>query len=259
MLEPLGDRSKRRKSLTIELTRSSLVESWTFSHTDEQAVVHGARRKAGQRYRSLAVPQTCHPGGLMGYRRGNARIRFASPHLNHFDFRGVIGRLVVHIHDAEYRRPIQRTRIDVRQEVGAADRRLNRAHRDDEAEIAHALYLAALRWHGYRPGNRYIVFQVLAHRLGLGPEVWRVLDNCHSVRNLGEYEGDLNIDERLVVEALLFWAPHPTTIKAKSAAPKAKSAAPMYRWIIFDLQLDEATISGRNFTRHIMPTIVRRP
>ena len=40
---------------------------------------------------------------------------------------------------------------------------------------AHALCLAALRWHGYRPVNRYIVFQVLPQTLGLGPEVWRVL------------------------------------------------------------------------------------
>ncbi|WP_298232264.1 hypothetical protein [uncultured Azohydromonas sp.] len=36
---------------------------------------------------------------------------------------------------------------------------------------SHALSLAALRWHGYRPANRYIVFQVLPHTLGLGPEV----------------------------------------------------------------------------------------
>ncbi len=41
---------------------------------------------------------------------------------------------------------------------------------------AHALCLAALRRKGYRAGNRYIVFQVLPHTLGLGPEVWRVLD-----------------------------------------------------------------------------------
>ena len=67
---------------------------------------------------------------------------------------------------------------------------------------AHALCLAALRWHGFRPANRYIVFQVLPHTLGLGPEVWRVLDKCHSVRNLGEYEGDLNIDDRLVVDLI---------------------------------------------------------
>lgn len=65
---------------------------------------------------------------------------------------------------------------------------------------AHGLCLAALRWHGYRPANRYIVFHVLPHTLGLGPEVWRVLAKCHEVRNLGEYEGDLNVEERLVVD-----------------------------------------------------------
>ena len=67
---------------------------------------------------------------------------------------------------------------------------------------AHALCLAALRWHGYRSSNRYIVFQLLPHTLGLGPEVWRVLSKCHDLRNLGEYEGDLNIDERIVTDLL---------------------------------------------------------
>ncbi|GAB4120706.1 MAG: hypothetical protein Fur0040_00180 [Sideroxydans sp.] len=67
---------------------------------------------------------------------------------------------------------------------------------------AHALSLAALRWHGYRASNRYIVFQVLPHTLKLGPEVWRLLAKCHDVRNLGEYEGDLNVDERLVADLL---------------------------------------------------------
>ena len=63
---------------------------------------------------------------------------------------------------------------------------------------AHALCLAALRREGYRASNRYIVFQVLPHTLGLGPEVWRVLDKCHNTRNLGEYEGLLEVNERLV-------------------------------------------------------------
>jgi hypothetical protein len=65
---------------------------------------------------------------------------------------------------------------------------------------AHALCLAALRRLGYRAKNRYIVFQVLPHTLGLGPEVWRVLAKAHDTRNLGEYEGDLNVDERLVTD-----------------------------------------------------------
>ena len=65
---------------------------------------------------------------------------------------------------------------------------------------AHALCLAALRRLGYRPRRRYIVFQVLPHTLNLGPEVWRVLDKCHNVRNVGEYEGGLDVDERLVAD-----------------------------------------------------------
>jgi hypothetical protein len=67
---------------------------------------------------------------------------------------------------------------------------------------AHALCLAALRRKGYRASNRYIVFQVLPHTLGLGPEVWRVLDKCHNTRNLGEYEGLLDVNERLVADLI---------------------------------------------------------
>ena len=67
---------------------------------------------------------------------------------------------------------------------------------------AHALCLAGLRQAGYRSSNRYIVFQVLPHTLGLGPEVWRVLDKCHNARNLGEYEGLLDVDERLVKDLI---------------------------------------------------------
>jgi hypothetical protein len=67
---------------------------------------------------------------------------------------------------------------------------------------AHALCLAALRRHGYRADNRYIVFQVLPHTLGLGPDVWRVLAKSHETRNRGEYEGDLNVDERLVADLI---------------------------------------------------------
>ncbi|MBU1187591.1 MAG: hypothetical protein KKC01_01015 [Gammaproteobacteria bacterium] len=67
---------------------------------------------------------------------------------------------------------------------------------------SHALCLAALRWHGFRANHRYIVFQVLPQTLGQGPEVWRILAKCHDVRNLGEYEGNLNIDERLVTDLI---------------------------------------------------------
>jgi hypothetical protein len=67
---------------------------------------------------------------------------------------------------------------------------------------AHALSLAALRWWGYRSDNRYIAFQALSHTLGLGPAVWRVLATCHQRRNAFEYEGYLEVDERLLTDLL---------------------------------------------------------
>ncbi len=63
---------------------------------------------------------------------------------------------------------------------------------------AHALSLAALRWHGYRSENRYLVFQSLTHTLGLEAAQWRVLDQAHNKRNVAEYEGDLDVDDALV-------------------------------------------------------------
>ncbi|HEX6097824.1 MAG TPA: hypothetical protein VF432_15975 [Thermoanaerobaculia bacterium] len=64
---------------------------------------------------------------------------------------------------------------------------------------AHALSLAALRWHGYRPNNkRYIVFQALAHTLSLPAAQWRVLADAHRRRNVIEYEGLADVDEALL-------------------------------------------------------------
>ncbi|MGE6333991.1 hypothetical protein [Stenotrophomonas sp. NPDC077659] len=63
---------------------------------------------------------------------------------------------------------------------------------------AHALSPAALRAKGFRPSNRCIVFQSLKHTLGVGREVWRVLDKCHQQRNIAEYEGELGVSGCLV-------------------------------------------------------------
>ena len=65
---------------------------------------------------------------------------------------------------------------------------------------AHAAALAALRWHGYRSENRYMVFQCLAHTLGWPAPRWRVLDAAHRARNLAEYEGFLEADESSIAE-----------------------------------------------------------
>lgn len=65
---------------------------------------------------------------------------------------------------------------------------------------AHAISLAAMRWHGYRSDNRYLVFQCLQQTIGLESVKWRVLDKCHNVRNLAEYEGHLEISSQLLKE-----------------------------------------------------------
>ena len=44
--------------------------------------------------------------------------------------------------------------------------------------------------------------KVSGTRLGLKPEMWRVLDKCHNVRNLAEYEGHFNADEQLLKDLL---------------------------------------------------------
>lgn len=63
---------------------------------------------------------------------------------------------------------------------------------------AHALSLAALRWHGYRSESRYMVFLCLEHTLKMGPNLWRVLEEAHRKRNIAEYEGELDVDSALV-------------------------------------------------------------
>jgi hypothetical protein len=67
---------------------------------------------------------------------------------------------------------------------------------------AHSLSLAALRWHGFRSDNRYLVFQCLQHTIALDNVAWRVLDNAHRKRNLAEYEGDLDVNEALVAAVI---------------------------------------------------------
>jgi hypothetical protein len=67
---------------------------------------------------------------------------------------------------------------------------------------AHALALVALRGAGYRSDNRYLVFQVLAHTVGMPAEKWRTLAKAHERRNLAEYEGHMERDDRLLDELI---------------------------------------------------------
>jgi hypothetical protein len=87
--------------------------------------------------------------------------------------------------------------VDANNETLALESRFDLAY-----NASHALALAALRWHGYRSENRYIVFQVLEQTTGLGPEVWRVLARAHEKRNLAEYEGHVEVEKRFVTDLI---------------------------------------------------------
>lgn len=67
---------------------------------------------------------------------------------------------------------------------------------------AHALALAAMRWHGFRSEKRYLVFQCLEYTVGMDKAKWRVLDQCHKQRNLAEYEGHLEVPTQLLNELI---------------------------------------------------------
>lgn len=91
-------------------------------------------------------------------------------------------------------------------EVKLKDARIAGLSEDSQFSLAysaaHAFSLAALRWHGYRSDHRYLVFQCLPHTLGLDKTKWRVLDKCHNVRNLAEYEGHLDVNPQLLKELI---------------------------------------------------------
>jgi hypothetical protein len=113
------------------------------------------------------------PGGVLAKEAPDAK-----------EFDGLVRSGVARLHDAENAANSLESRFDLA--YGAA----------------HALCLAALRHQGFRPSKRYIVFQVLPGTLELGPDVWRVLDKCHKMRNQTEYEGALDVDERLVADLI---------------------------------------------------------
>lgn len=87
--------------------------------------------------------------------------------------------------------------VDAENQALSLESRLDLAY-----NAAHAFSLAALRFHGYRSENRYIVFQALAHTVALPADQWRVLAQAHEKRNRAEYEGDLDVDIALV-EAMI--------------------------------------------------------
>jgi hypothetical protein len=67
---------------------------------------------------------------------------------------------------------------------------------------AHRLALAALRQQGYRSENRITVFQTLIHTLGTDNADVQIFLKAHNERNLAEYEGRVDIDEKLLADLI---------------------------------------------------------
>jgi hypothetical protein len=61
---------------------------------------------------------------------------------------------------------------------------------------AHRLASAALRHQGYRSEDRITVFQTLVHTIGATPADIQIFLRAHNERNLAEYEGRTEIDQK---------------------------------------------------------------
>ena len=112
-----------------------------------------------------------------------------------------IGKLKAEPPDARERAGLLRSAIvrlrDARQPMLSLESRFDLAY-----NAAHAAALSALRSHGYRSENRYLVFQCLEHTVGFKPEQWLLLNQAHNKRNLAEYEGDLDVTVGFVEELI---------------------------------------------------------
>ena len=88
--------------------------------------------------------------------------------------------------------------VDAQKTTVAPESRLDLAY-----NAAHGFALAALRREGYRSENRFLVFQCLSHTVdGIEQAEVRIFSKCHDARNLAEYEGYTEVDERLLAELI---------------------------------------------------------
>ena len=110
----------------------------------------------------------------------------------------------------------------------SAEERLDDAGRGDLSyssrfdlayNAAHALALVALRRAGYRSDNRYLVLQALPRTAGRPAEKWRILAKAHERRNLAEYEGHMERDDRLLAELIATATELRTTVTGSAALP----------------------------------------
>ena len=115
--------------------------------------------------------------------------------------------------------------------VRAAQTRLSDAQNEDldpDSQFdlaygaAHRFALATLRQQGYRSGDRITVFQTLVHTVGTDKADIQIFVRAHNERNLAEYEGRTEIDERLLAGLIRCTKKLAAEVAKLPAPPKAK-------------------------------------
>jgi hypothetical protein len=115
--------------------------------------------------------------------------------------------------------------------VSAAKTRLRDAqHEDLDSDsqfdlaygAAHRLAAATLRRQGYRSEDRITVFQTLVHTIGTEKADIQIFIRAHNERNLAEYEGRTEIDERLLTDLIRCTKKLEEDVAKLPAPPEAK-------------------------------------
>jgi hypothetical protein len=88
---------------------------------------------------------------------------------------------------------------------------------------AHRLAAATLRREGYRSGDRITVFQTLVHTVGTDREDVQIFIRAHNERNLAEYEGRVEIDDRLLADLVRCTQKLEQDVAKLSPPPETKS------------------------------------
>lgn len=88
---------------------------------------------------------------------------------------------------------------------------------------AHRLAAATLRREGYRSGDRITVFQTLVHTVGTDRADVQIFIRAHNERNLAEYEGRVEIDDRLLADLVRCTQKLEQDVAKLSLPPKTKS------------------------------------
>jgi hypothetical protein len=88
---------------------------------------------------------------------------------------------------------------------------------------AHRLAAATLRREGYRSGDRITVFQTLVHTVGTDRADVQIFIRAHNERNLAEYEGRVEIDDRLLADLVRCTQKLEQDVAKLSSPPETKS------------------------------------